>query len=222
MSEEVVIPEEHNENYKRVLKLTKDEGAGTAEKRVPELYWILRNEEQKSPLDSRDAVKNDLIDTFSRPTIDKNFPDEAKDQEKRRAAKIRWERRQKSKDVHTEADAETTPVEPKEQESKTLDPIAVTVGGQQESQPDNPPPKKDPVVETTNEEEPSKEELDEISKSIDKPQTEEELFKTLSKRHDGTHTFWYDGYGIDLFKTREIPQLKNSGVKVFRRLYFEV
>jgi len=52
--------------------------------------------------------------------------------------------------------------------------------------------------------------------------TEENIFETLKKQADGIHTFWYDAYGIDLFKNRELAQLKNSGVKTFKRLYFEV
>jgi hypothetical protein len=44
----------------------------------------------------------------------------------------------------------------------------------------------------------------------------------LKKSADGSHSFYYDTYGIDLFKNRELSQLKNSGVKVFKRLYFEV
>jgi len=47
-------------------------------------------------------------------------------------------------------------------------------------------------------------------------------FEFLREMADGIHSFFYDAYGIDLFKNRELPQLKNSGVKVFRRLYFEV
>jgi len=54
------------------------------------------------------------------------------------------------------------------------------------------------------------------------PFLDDEVFKFLRLSADGTHSFWYDAYGIDLFKNRELAQLKNSGVKVFRRLYFEV
>lgn len=50
----------------------------------------------------------------------------------------------------------------------------------------------------------------------------EDIFATLGEKADGIHSFYYDTYGIDLFKNRELSQLKNSGVKVFRRLYFEV
>jgi len=54
------------------------------------------------------------------------------------------------------------------------------------------------------------------------PFLDDEVFKFLRLSADGIHSFWYDAYGIDLFKNRELAQLKNSGVKVFRRLYFEV
>ena len=52
--------------------------------------------------------------------------------------------------------------------------------------------------------------------------TEEILFAAIQKKADGVHAFYYDAYGIDLFKNRELSQLKNSGVKTFKRLYFEV
>jgi hypothetical protein len=91
---EVLLPEEHNEHYKKILALTKTAGNSTAEKMIPKLYWILRKEEHKDPLDAKDQVKQDLIDTFSRVTMDKHFPEEAKDHEKIREAKISWERRQ--------------------------------------------------------------------------------------------------------------------------------
>ena len=47
-------------------------------------------------------------------------------------------------------------------------------------------------------------------------------FEFLREMADGVHSFYYDAYGIDLFKNRELSQLKNSGVKTFKRLYFEV
>ena len=60
------------------------------------------------------------------------------------------------------------------------------------------------------------------SVSIDAILYQDEILKLLQKQADGVHSFFYDAYGIDLFKNRELAQLKNSGVKVFRRLYFEV
>jgi len=54
------------------------------------------------------------------------------------------------------------------------------------------------------------------------PEDKTLIYEYLRNKADGIHTFFYDAYGIDLFKNRELAQLKNSGVKVFRRLYFEV
>jgi hypothetical protein len=134
MSEEVTIPEEHNAHYKKVLEATKNSGNSTAQKRIPELYWILRNEEGKSPLDAKDQVKQDLIDTFSRITMDKHFPDEAKDEEKQRAARIRWERKQQKGKGASSEDAETDSDKQTEEESETLPPITVAIGGTQEAE----------------------------------------------------------------------------------------
>ena len=51
---------------------------------------------------------------------------------------------------------------------------------------------------------------------------DEHYFKFLTDRADGVSSFYYDRYGIDLFKNRILSQLKNSGVTTFKRLYFEV
>jgi hypothetical protein len=57
---------------------------------------------------------------------------------------------------------------------------------------------------------------------VEVPKDESSVFEYLKKQVDGVHSFYYDAYGIDLFKNRELAQLKNSGVKTFKRLYFEV
>jgi len=108
--------------------------------------------------------------------------------------------------------------------------------------PDNPPESTTEEDNSTEDEEPSDEELSEINKSLDIPETqtiqnkksdvqqllengildEEQIFTWLRKREDKMKYYWYDAYGIDLFKSKELSQLKNSGVKVFKRLYFEV
>jgi len=62
--------------------------------------------------------------------------------------------------------------------------------------------------------------LEEVIKTGE--QRDKEAHDWLRNSADGIGTFYYDAYGIDLFKNRELAQLKNSGVKVFRRLYFEV
>ena len=50
----------------------------------------------------------------------------------------------------------------------------------------------------------------------------ESVCEWLKKRDDGVNCYWYDGYGIELFKTRVLTQLKGKGVTTFKRLYFEV
>jgi hypothetical protein len=51
---------------------------------------------------------------------------------------------------------------------------------------------------------------------------EEYFFEWLRKRENKINVFYYDNYGIELIPNRLIPQLKNAGVKTFKRLYFEV
>jgi len=62
--------------------------------------------------------------------------------------------------------------------------------------------------------------LEEVVKTGE--QRDKEAHDWLRNSADGIGTFYYDAYGIDLFKNRELSQLKNSGVKTFKRLYFEV
>ena len=65
--------------------------------------------------------------------------------------------------------------------------------------------------------------LEQLPQVIESAEKEDERVHIwLKNSADGIGTFYYDAYGIDLFKNRELPQLKNSGVKVFKRLYFEV
>jgi len=64
------------------------------------------------------------------------------------------------------------------------------------------------------------ERLPEVIKSAE--DKDKEVHSWLRNSADGIGTFYYDAMGIDLFKNRELSQLKNSGVKVFKRLYFEV
>lgn len=52
--------------------------------------------------------------------------------------------------------------------------------------------------------------------------TEETVFDWLGKRDNGVSCYWYPNYGIELFKTRILTQLKGKGVTTFKRLYFEV
>jgi len=51
---------------------------------------------------------------------------------------------------------------------------------------------------------------------------ESKVFDWLAKRDDKTKCFFFDSYGFELFKSRILKNLDNSGIKVFKRLYFEV
>lgn len=52
--------------------------------------------------------------------------------------------------------------------------------------------------------------------------TEEMGFEWLAKREDKVSRYWFPNYGIELFRTRILSDLNNRGVKMFKRLYFEV
>lgn len=54
------------------------------------------------------------------------------------------------------------------------------------------------------------------------PFNEDEIFDVLAKREDKVSRYWFPNYGRELFKTRILPDLENRGVKMFKRLYFEV
>lgn len=54
------------------------------------------------------------------------------------------------------------------------------------------------------------------------PMNEKDVFGWLEKRDNGVSCYWYPNYGIELFKTRILTQLKGKGVTTFKRLYFEV
>lgn len=51
---------------------------------------------------------------------------------------------------------------------------------------------------------------------------ETKVFEWLGKREDKVSRYWFPNYGIELFRTRILSDLNNRGVKMFKRLYFEV
>ena len=65
--------------------------------------------------------------------------------------------------------------------------------------------------------------LEQLPKVIESAVKEDErAHNWLKNSADGLGSFYFDTYGIELFQNRILSQLKNSGVKVFKRLYFEV
>ncbi len=195
-------------NYETTLEEARSASNKGAKFYIPLLYDILVNEENKTAEDARKIIEHDLIEYWSKATVRKFLPQETKDEDKIKAAKASHENRK---------------------------PIVITTDGSQESAGIN-PAASNPVQPTEQDsgssgskeqeqEEPTAEELAEISKSLETPTEPEEikqLFKTLSQRHDGIKHFFYDTYGTNLLNSRIIKNLENSGVKVFKRLYFEV
>ena len=51
---------------------------------------------------------------------------------------------------------------------------------------------------------------------------ENKVFDWLGKREDKVSRYWFPNYGVELFRTRILSDLNNRGVKMFKRLYFEV
>ena len=51
---------------------------------------------------------------------------------------------------------------------------------------------------------------------------ETKVFEWLGKREDKVSRYWFPNYGIELFRTRILSDLNNRGVKMFKRLYFEI
>ena len=84
-------------HYDEVLNELRQKGERLANQYIVELYNILRDEEKMSPEDCRDKIEHDCVDLWSRATIRKYLPPEAKDPKKRQAGKIGGEERKKKK-----------------------------------------------------------------------------------------------------------------------------
>jgi hypothetical protein len=226
-------------NYDILLAEAKSTVTGTAKHYIPRLYEILVKEEQKTPEDAREIIENDLKLYWSKAVIRRHMPNEAKDKDKAAAGKKGAEITNLilagGKSVTTGADdlksAENSPESPKEQ-------YLGSSGSEKQEQEE--PPKDNPLTienqflkDQLEEEKTRTKQLEEALKKTEqfKPATQveppklnldTEVFKMLRLSADGVSSFYYDTYGIELFKNRELAQLKNSGVKVFKRLYFEV
>jgi hypothetical protein len=86
-----------NSHYDELLRELKEKGERLANQYVPELYIILREEEKLPPEDCRAKIEHDCIDLWSRATIRKYLPSEAKDFKKQAAGKIGSENKKKNK-----------------------------------------------------------------------------------------------------------------------------
>jgi hypothetical protein len=84
-------------HYDEVLSQLKEKGHKLANQYVVELYTILRDEEKLPPEDCRAKIEHDCVDLWSKATIRKCLPTEARDPKKQNAGKIGGENKQKKK-----------------------------------------------------------------------------------------------------------------------------
>ena len=75
-------------HYDDVLNELRQKGERLANQYIVELYNILRDEEKMPPEDCRDKIEHDCVDLWSKATISKYLPPEAKDPKKRQAGKM--------------------------------------------------------------------------------------------------------------------------------------
>jgi hypothetical protein len=84
-------------HYDDVLSELRQRGSLLANQYIVELYNILRDEENLPPADCRAKIEYDCIDLWSKATIMKYMPSEAKDTGKQKAGKIGGESKSKKK-----------------------------------------------------------------------------------------------------------------------------
>jgi hypothetical protein len=75
-------------HYDDVLQELREKGQMLANKYIVELYNILRDEEKLLPRDCRARIEHDCLDLWSKATIRKYLPDEAKNSFKQKAGKM--------------------------------------------------------------------------------------------------------------------------------------
>jgi hypothetical protein len=84
-------------HYDDVLAELKENGHKLANQYIVELYTILSDEERLPPEDCRAKIEHDCLDLWSKATIRKCLPPEARDPKKQIAGKIGGENKQKKK-----------------------------------------------------------------------------------------------------------------------------
>jgi hypothetical protein len=86
-------------HYEKVLEELRKKAKKLASEYVNKLYYILLNEKQYSPDDSRIKIIHDCSDIWTKRTIERYLPQEAKNVTKRKAGMISAQVRQKEKDA---------------------------------------------------------------------------------------------------------------------------
>jgi hypothetical protein len=85
-------------HYEEVLYEARKKGETIANKYIFELYTILREEEHLPPEDCRAKIEQDCMDLWSKATIMKFLPNEAKNPKKSKAGKVGAEQKKKLKE----------------------------------------------------------------------------------------------------------------------------
>jgi hypothetical protein len=97
-------------HYEEVLKEAKEKQEKLAVQYIPELYYILLDEEKLQPEDCRARIERDCLDLWSRATIRKYLPPEAVNPEKQMAGKIGAKAKKRKQKILVSTDG-TTEVE---------------------------------------------------------------------------------------------------------------
>jgi hypothetical protein len=84
-------------HYDDVLEELRHKGQKLANQYIVELYIILRDEEKLPPEDCRAKIEHDCLDLWSKATIMKYLPPEAKDTKKQKAGKMGGESKKDNK-----------------------------------------------------------------------------------------------------------------------------
>jgi hypothetical protein len=113
--------------YDEVLDEARKKGEILANKYIFELYCILRDDEHLPPEDCRAKIEHDCMDLWSKATIRKFLPDEAKNPKKSKAGKIGAEQKMKLKEsqviekttdgIRVETDPSAARIDPAENNS---------------------------------------------------------------------------------------------------------
>ncbi len=85
--------------YDDVLSELRQKGSLLANQYIAELYNILREEEKLPPIDCSAKIEHDCVDLWSKATITKYMPQEAKDTKKQKAGKVGAESKSKKKEA---------------------------------------------------------------------------------------------------------------------------
>jgi hypothetical protein len=213
-------------HYDEVLEEARNKATSSAKEYIPKLYDILTQEEHKTAEDARKIIEHDLLEYWSKATVTKWLPQETKDQEKVKAGKQGAKATNLvlagGQTVTTNSD-ESNAVSPNSNEDKD-NPLEIENDFLKEKNAElEDALKKTEQFKPATQLQESKVSLIDPNNLLEKTVlTEETVFEWLAKRHDKQTCFYFDTYGTNLLNSRIIENLKNSGVKVFKRLYFEV